>query len=264
MSSFGRIYAMISRYFYILRSSWPRMIELLYWPTIQMVLWGFISHYFVGSDKHIPYVVGALLGAVMLWDMLFRAQLSVSLSFMEELWSRNIGHICVSPLRPLEWCMSMVTISFIRTVISIGPVFVLAAWFYDFNILEIGWPLVAFMINIFAMGWWLGLLITAILMRAGLGAEGLCWAITFMIAPFCAVYYPVSILPVWGQYISGLLPAAHVFEGLRALLLEQQFQSIYMVKAMALNVSYLIISIICFVWSLNHSRKVGGLLQTGE
>lgn len=264
MISFGRIYGMISRYYYILRSSWPRIIELIYWPTIQMVLWGFISSYFVGSEKHIPYVVGALLGAVMLWDMLFRSQLSVSLSFMEELWSRNIGHICVSPLRPTEWCLSMIIISVLRTCISIGPVFAMAYWFYDFNILDLGWPLIAFMLNVFAMGWWLGLLITAILMRAGLGAEGLCWAITFMIAPFCAVYYPVSALPEWGQMISNMLPAAHVFEGLRALLLDQTFESTHMIKALLLNLGYFVISIGCFFWSLNYSRKVGGLLQTGE
>ncbi|TVQ85581.1 MAG: ABC transporter permease [Micavibrio sp.] len=264
MISFGRIYAMILRYFYILRTSWPRILDLVYWPTMHMVLWGFISQYFAASDQHIPYVVGALLGAALLWEMLFRSQLSVSLSFMEELWSRNIGHLCVSPLRPAEWVASMITISIIRTVIGVTPVLFLAIWLYDFNIFSIGLPLLALMLNVWAMGWWLGLFITAILMRAGLGAEGLCYALTFLFAPLCAVYYPVSALPDAVQTISLMMPASHVFEGLRGILLDGVYHAEYMWKAFALNIFYFTLAIGCFYWSFNESRKRGGLLQTGE
>ena len=34
----GRIGAMILRHVYLLRTSWPRLFELMYWPTIQIVL----------------------------------------------------------------------------------------------------------------------------------------------------------------------------------------------------------------------------------
>ncbi|MBL1146149.1 MAG: ABC transporter permease [Pseudomonadota bacterium] len=264
MMSFGRIYAMILRYFYILRKSWPRILDLIYWPTMHMVLWGFISQYFAASSAHIPYVVGALLGAALLWEMLFRSQLSVSLSFMEELWSRNIGHLCVSPLRPAEWIVSMICISIIRTLIGVTPVLFLAMWIYDFNIFSIGLPLAALIINVWVMGWWLGLFITSILMRAGLGAEGFCYALTFLFAPLCAVYYPISALPEAVQVVSRALPASHVFEGLRGILLNGEFHAEYLWRAAGLNAVYFVIATGCFFWSLDRSRKHGGLLQTGE
>ena len=35
--SFTRVGALILRYTYLLRSSWPRLLELVYWPTVQML-----------------------------------------------------------------------------------------------------------------------------------------------------------------------------------------------------------------------------------
>ena len=32
-----RIGAMILRYWYLLLSSWPRLLDLVYWPTVQMI-----------------------------------------------------------------------------------------------------------------------------------------------------------------------------------------------------------------------------------
>jgi len=28
--------------------SWPRLLELMYWPVLQMVVWGFITAYLAG------------------------------------------------------------------------------------------------------------------------------------------------------------------------------------------------------------------------
>ena len=82
---------MLLRYLYILRSSWPRTIELLYWPTLQMLIWGFMSQFLRTNSSYVAQAFGVLLGAVMLWDLLFRSQLGLSMSFLEEMWARNLG-----------------------------------------------------------------------------------------------------------------------------------------------------------------------------
>jgi len=263
--SLVRIYAMLLRYFYILRGSWPRVVELVYWPTIQMILWGFIAQYYsLSNASFATQAAGAILGAVMLWDMLFRTQLGVSLSFMEEMWSRNLGHLFVSPLRPFEWCISMITISAFRAIAGMIPAVILAIPFYGYSLFDLGLPLIFFFFNLMFMGWWLGLLITAMLLRAGLGAEGIAWATVFLLAPVSAVFYPVSALPEWLQAISWALPAAHVFEGLRDLVLNGVFEMRHMLFATALNIFYLTVSCFVLFWSFNHSRKVGTLLQAGD
>ena len=89
--SFQRICAMLLRHLYILRSSPPRLVEIIYWPSIQMVLWGFIGRFFaLKAATAMNVALGTFLGAVLLWDMLFRSQIGVSFSYLEEVWARNL------------------------------------------------------------------------------------------------------------------------------------------------------------------------------
>jgi ABC-2 type transport system permease protein len=77
--SLGRVGAMLLRYLYILKSSWPRSLELLYWPTLQVLIWGFMSQFFAQNSSYVARAFGVLLGAVMLWDLMFRSQLGLSI-----------------------------------------------------------------------------------------------------------------------------------------------------------------------------------------
>lgn len=265
MISPNRIYAMLLRHFYILRGSPTRVIEILYWPAVQMILWGFMSQFFANQNlTPLSYALGVLLGAVILWDFLFRTQLGVSLSFLEEVWSRNLGHLFVSPLRPYEWWMSMMLYAICRALMGMLPAAFLAIPFYGFSIFDLGLPVLFLFFNLMFMGWWLGLMITAMLMKAGPGAEGLAWAFTFLLAPVCAVYYPVATLPEWLQHISNLVPATHVFEGLRILVRDHVLDTHHVVMAFGLNCFYLFISICLLQVSFNNARNQGTLLQTGE
>jgi len=260
-----RIYGMLLRHFYILRGSPARLIEIIYWPTIQMVLWGFISQFFATQNATpVSYALGTLLGAVILWDFLFRSQIGVSLSFLEEVWARNLGHLFVSPLRPHEWWISMALYSLLRTLIGMVPAALLAIPFYGFSIFDLGLPVLFMFLNLMLMGWWLGFLITAILIKAGPGAESLAWALTFFLAPFCAVYYPVAMLPTWLQWGAAIIPASHVFEGLRTLVHEGRVDIHHIVSAFSLNCLYMVISIFLLQLSFDSARKAGTLLQNGE
>ncbi len=57
----------------------------------------------------------------------------------------------------------------------------------------------------------------------------------FVLMPLTCVYYPVSVLPDWLQWIAWALPPTYVFEGMRALVLEQTFRADLMIAAFALN-----------------------------
>jgi ABC-2 type transport system permease protein len=260
----GRIGAMVLRYLYLLRGSWPRVAELAYWPTVQMILWGFITQYLMRESSLLGHAAGLLIAAALLWDVLFRSQLGFSVVFFEELHSRNLGHLFVSPLRPHELICSLMVISLLRTVIGVGTAALLAIPFYGYNLLTLGPPLLAFFGNLVVMGWSLGLLVSALVLRQGVGAESIAWIAVFALAPLSGIYYPIDILPAWLQPAAWLLPASHVFEGMRALLLEHRFRFDHLAAALALNALYLTLAVRVFLHTFQVARQRGLLLQTGE
>ncbi|HEX9647837.1 MAG TPA: ABC transporter permease [Alphaproteobacteria bacterium] len=262
--SWRRIFALMLRHFYLMRGSWPRVLDLIYWPTMQMVLWGFITLFLITNSTWVAQAAGVLLSAVLLWDILFRGNISLFLSFEEEVWSRNLGHLMVSPLRPGEFVAALIATSLVRTVIGVGGAAALAAVMFDYSILDLGLPLAAFFVNLIVLGWALGLLVSGMVLRFGQGAESLAWAAVFLIQPVSGVYYPVAVLPDWLQPVARALPSAHVFEGMRALLVEHRLRLDLLAQASLLNLVYLGIGVAAFLGTMRMARVKGLLLQIGE
>lgn len=262
--SLKRVLALVLRHVYLLRGSWPRVLELMYWPTVQMILWGFITVFMVGHSSWVAQASGVLLSAVLLWDVLFRGQLGVSLVFMEEMWSRNLGHLFVSPLRPLEMVASLLTMSLIRTLIGVGGAALIAIPLFHYSIFGMGLALLAFFVNLIVMGWAIGLLVSGMVLRYGLGAEGLAWFLVFAVQPVTGVYYPIDILPGWLQSIALFLPSTHVFEGMRAALFTQTFRGDLFMNAVVLNAVYLVAGAGAFLAYFRSARVRGQLLHVGE
>jgi len=264
LPSLRRIGALVLRNLYLLRSSGPRILELMYWPTVQMVLWGFITLFLVSHSSWVAQASGVLISGVLLWDVLFRGQLGVSLVFMEEMWSRNLGHLFVSPLRPFELACALLTMSLIRTLIGVGGAALIAIPLFQFSIFSLGLPLIAFFANLIVMGWAIGLLVSGIVLRYGLGAESMAWIAIFAVQPVSGVYYPISTLPTWLQYVAAVLPSSHVFEGMRAVLFDHVFRVDLLLHAMALNVLYLAAGFLSFLAFFKIARVRGQLLHVGE
>lgn len=262
--SLSRVGAIVMRHLYLMRSSWIRTVELIYWPLLNVVVWGFISQYFMQHSTVLTQAAGILLGAVLLWDVLFRGQLGVSVSFMEEMWSRNFANLFVTPLRPLEYLLGILTMSFIRVLICVLPSMFLAIVFYHYSIFDLGLPLIAFFVNLMVMGWWLGLLICGLLLRLGMGAESLAWASIFLLSPIAGIYYPISILPGFLQAVAWCLPTAYVFEGMRTVMLQHYVPWDLLIKASVLNAFYLIVGIAGFLTAFHYARRDGQLLHAGE
>ncbi len=262
--SWRRVGAMILRNLYVLRRSWPRILELAYWPLMQMLLWGFITVFFLQHSSWVAQAAAVLISAVLLWDVLFRANLGVSLPFTEEMWARNLGQLFVSPLRVHEMVASLLIMSFIRTVISVTPAALLALPLYDVWVFKLGPPLIAFFANLLVMGWSVGLVASALVLRHGMGAESLCWLGVFLFAPLSGIYYPIDTLPGWLQPIAWALPSAHVFEGMRSVLFDGVFRVDLFFAALALNVLYLALACAFFLYMAYVARQRGLLMQQGE
>ncbi len=264
-----RVVAMVTRYVYLLRSSWTRVVDLIYWPALQMITWGFLQTYLArfpheGAAGKGTMAAGTLIGAILLWDILFRGQIGFSMTFMEEMWSRNLGNLLMSPLRPVEFLLALATMSVLRLAVGIIPVSILAIWFFGFNLWGMGLALAVFFANLIFTSWSIGLIVAGLLLRNGMGAESVAWTVTFLLLPLCGVYYPVSVLPGWLQAISWTLPPTYVFEGMRDVLINHVFRADLMLESLALNLLIFVAASIAFLLLLRSARMVGSLLQMGE
>jgi ABC-2 type transport system permease protein len=263
-ASLRRIGAMVRRYVYLLRSSGIRLVELVYWPFLQMLTWGFLQKYLAGTTSPLAQAAGVLIGSVLLWDILFRSKIGFSTTFIEEMWARNLGNLLTSPLRPFELVAALSVWSVIRLGVSMVPVAIAAYFIFGFNLLDLGLALVAFFAVLVLTSWSLGLLSAGVILRYGLGGEEFAWSLAFLLLPLSCVYYPVTALPKWLQPVALALPPTHVFEGMRSILLHGTFNASELWWALGLNAIYLLIGYMAFRWFLQRARINGSLLQLGE
>ncbi len=260
-----RVWGLMYRHLALYRRSWPRLLELAYWPTLQMCIWGLTSTY-IASRLPVggQVAAGVLLGGVLLWEIALRSQMGVAISFLEEIWSRNLGHVFVSPLRPRELVAALIAMSAIRMAVGVLPAVLLAWVLYAFNLFALGPVLILFAINLMAMGWWVSLAVVSMILRHGAGAEALAWSVLFALTPLSAVFYPVSVLPVALRPIAWALPASHVFEGMRAVLNTGVIQWDQLAIASLLNLAWLLVASWLFAWQFRVARERGALLSIGE
>jgi ABC-2 type transport system permease protein len=263
-ASARRVRAVLRRHGYLILRSWTRVASMMYYPTVTMIVWGFLTLYLAPTNSFLKDAPGFFIGAVLLWDLLFRGQLGVSLTFIEEMYSRNMGNLFVSPLRLHEFIAGQLTMSVLRTLIGVGGACFFAWLLFRYSIFSLGFPLIAFFWLLLAFGWSIGLAVSAMILRWGLGAEELAWAAIFLVAPVSGVYYPIAVLPAWLQSVAWVLPSAHVFEGMRAVLLEGTFPWVHFWAAAGLDIVYLGAGVATFRFAINYARVHGKLLQMGE
>jgi len=259
-----RILSYTLRHLYLYRRSLPRLMEIFYWPLLDLVLWGFVGLYLTRYKGSVPNFVAFFLGALILWDILFRSQQGISVSFLEDLWSHNLINIFISPLSPVEYVISLLVMSLIKLTLASTVLVVLAYVLYSFNIFTMGPALIPLALNLIIMGWSIGVITTAIILRYGQEAEVLAWGLALLFQPISAVFYPVSVLPTWLQHVVAFIPSAHVFEGMRAIIAGGPFPTSHLVWALLLNVAYVTVSVLFFSWNFKGVKEQGLLAKTGE
>lgn len=253
--------ALVIRNLYLYKRSVPRLMDVAFWPTLDVVLWGFLSFYLQKLNLPGVNIVTLLLGAVIFWEFLNQSQRAVSIAFLEEVWERNFLNIFVTPLSLTEFLFSTVIVGLVRLFLVAIVMGILAFFIYHFNLFTIGFALIPFVINLLLFGWSLGIFITAIILRYGTSAQVLAFGLIVIIQPFTAVFYPVSALPQAVQWISYLIPSTYVFEGMRSVLSGGGAVGGDLLLAFLLNIIYLGLMLWFFRAMFKKVKAMGRLLK---
>tara|TARA_B110001454_G_scaffold179895_1_gene173292 strand:- start:44 stop:835 length:792 start_codon:yes stop_codon:yes gene_type:complete len=262
--SFTRIYGLFLRHFFLITQSFPRILDLIYSPSIQITLWGFISNFFASNSTYYNGVVGVILSCAILYDFLFRTSIGFNVLFLEEIWSRNFTNLFIAPIKLSEIILSLVFTALVRTLIGLVPAILLTSPLFGISLLNLGIPLFFLFLSLYIFGITLGLLASAGLLRFGPSFENISWSTLFLLAPFGCVYYPIETLPEIFQSIALGLPLVYIFEETRNILINQTFNFENIIMAFYLNAVYLILAILVFYYSFAQARKRGSLINIGE
>ena len=260
----NKMYGLFLRHFYLIKSSLPRVLDLIYWPTIQIILWGFISKFFSLYSDYYNNTLGVILTCAILYDILFRSSISFNMLFLEEIWSRNFTNLFIAPLRLKEIIISLIFTALIRTLIGLVPAIILTSPLFGVSILNLGLPLLLLFLSLYIFGITLGLFVSAGLMRYGPSFENIAWSSLFLLAPLGCIYYPIEILPVFFQIIAKALPLVYIFDETRNILINGLVDYENIKQAYLLNLVYLIFGIGLFYLSFLRVRIKGTLINMGE
>jgi ABC-2 type transport system permease protein len=256
-----RVSALLCRYLLLYRHSYIRTAEVFFWPVMNLVLWGFVTTYL--QRLVVPDAVVFFLGGMVFWDVLYRAQIAITLSLTEEVWVKNLLNLFLAPISIVELLLATCLIGVIRALLNVLVLGVLAYLLYAFNLLSIGPALLPFLASLLLFGWAMGMGTMALMLRFGQAAEPLMWGMPFLIEPVSAIFYPVDVLPGWLQTVAYLLPCTYVFEGLRTALRTGSVDLTGLATALGLNLVYLALGAAFFGWMLQQARDKGYLTRLG-
>ena len=262
--NFNKVYALGLRHMYLISNSLPRIIDLIYWPTVQIFLWGFISKFFTLNSEYYSNTVGIILTAAILYDFLFRVSISFNMMFLEEIWSRNFTNLFIAPITISEMITSLTFTAILRAMIGMVPAAILAIPFFGVSVFNLGIPLLFLLLSLYLFGITLGLLVTSGLLRFGPSFENIAWASLFFLAPLGCIYYPIEILPDSLQIVAKALPLVHIFEEMRSILLNGTVNYFDIIKSISISILYFILGVIIFYVSYFGAKVRGTLINMGE
>ena len=259
-----RIYGLFLRHFYLITRSFPRILDLIYWPSIQITLWGFISNFFASNSTYYNGTVGIILSCAILYDFLFRTSIGFNMLFLEEIWSRNFTNLFIAPMKISGIIVSLIFTALVRALIGLVPAILLTSPLFGISLFDLGPPLTFLFLSLYIFGITLGLFVSAGLLRFGPSFENISWSTLFLLAPFGCIYYPVETLPEIFQFVAYLLPLVYIFEETRNILVNEFVNYENIIHAFYLNALYLIIAISVFYYSFDKARDKGTLINIGE
>ncbi len=254
--SWARVWAMVVRHVFNFIRSWEKLVDSFYWPALDILLWGLTSAW-IRSQANIPNLIIMLLTGLVFWQVIWRSQYEFTVNILEEMWHQNLVSLFASPLTVLEWVLSSIILGFIKMLLTIAFSLILVCLLYATKLWEGGWELVPPAMLLLANGWWVGLFVVGLLFRFGTRIQTLAWSCVSMLAPFSAIYYPVSALPQWGQQIAWWIPMSHLFTYMRALIMKLPTSPSDLLVPLIMTIVYIALASWWFVNSVEASRKVG-------
>lgn len=258
----NRVLTVVQRYVLIHIRNPARLLDLFFWPSMELFVWGFLTLYLRQSALDpAGKIMVMLINGVIFWDILYRSQQAMSLAFMEELWTRNVLNLLISPLRIVEWVLGASLYGLMKTAIIVALMMTLAVICYAFQASVLGFYFIPIAVQIVIFGYAMGLFTTGLLLRWGHAAEALIWGVPFIIQPFSAFFYPLSVYPGWLRPFCQIFPSTWTMEGMRHLAAHGTFPWTHFGVSALLNVVYLLLCGFFCVAMLNRGRENGPLVR---
>lgn len=257
-----RISGLLLKYYYITINRADRLFDIVYWPVIDLFIWGFTAFYIQElSDVN---VLSILLGGAILWVFVWRASQDIAVFILEDFWSRNLYHLFSSPVKLSEHLTSIIIIGLLRAFVTFVLMWIVGIIFYSFNILSISPLMIASAASLLTLfGWSIGLFVAAFIFRFGQRIQVLAWSVTFLLQPFVCIFYPISVLPGWAAKIAVVLPPTHVFEALRATIYNQAINYAGLWYSLIAGLLLFVLMAFFLQAAFQRSRKTG-LLAKGD
>ena len=256
-----RIEGIIIQNIFLLRHSLEVLVDTFFWPLMDIIVWGLMTVYFTQLKGPVSGVVVFLMGGLILWNIVWRAQQDISVSLLRNVWSRNLLNLFSSPLTVWEFFAATMILGILKIILTLLLVSTIAFLLYSFNIFSLGFYLAPFFVSLILFAWAAGIFITGLIIRFGMRIQSLAWSLIVLLHPISAVFYPVSVLPPFAQKIAWFLPTSHIFEGMRQVLKDGKLSSEHLVLAFVFNVIYLILAGWFFAFMFEKARENGNLAK---
>jgi ABC-2 type transport system permease protein len=258
-----RIKAVILRHAYEVYHNANHITYMVYWPIVNILVWGFFTLYLRRGDRLQPGLISCLLGAVILWGLFNAFQRDMAVGFLEELWSRNLVSLFASPLSVTEYITGLLIITLTKAMVGLIVESLIAWLFYYYNIFPILLSLIPFILNLVLFALTMGIVITGLIFRYTTKFQAMAWSFAGLLMPLSCVFYPLSSLPMVLRPVASILPTTHSFEGLREAIGKGAFSELHFVCGFGLNLIYFMFAVV-FFRAMFEAARLRGLLVRME
>lgn len=252
----GRVGGIIYRYWKPTLRDGMRLMDMFYWPLLDMVLWGFNSLW-LGAISANLQATTIMLSALALWQVVFRASIEVTRSLLDEVWHQNFTNLFASPLKLSEWIVAIMVISAVSALWNLLFGSLIAYVIFDVNIFVLGISLLPFFLVLVLFGWFCGFLSSSLILMYGRRVEMFAWTFPWLFAAFSCVFYPASVLPPAVQHVSWSLPTTYIFESARMLITTGETSTRLILIGLVLSMVFLGGGVLMFLAAFGRAKNRG-------
>src|SRR5271156_5850394 len=256
-----RIKAVVLRHTYEVLRNANHITYMVYWPVVNIAVWGFFTLYLRHGDRLQPGVLSCLLGAVILWGLFNAFQRDMAVGFLEELWSRNLVGLFASPLSVSEYVTGLIVVTLAKAMVGLSVGALIAWLFYHYDMFPMLPMLFPFILNLVLFAVAMGIVVTGLIFRYTTKFQGMAWSFAVILMPLSCLFYPLKSLPCFLRPIASILPTTQSFEGMREAIESGAFSAVYFRSGLELNLIYFTFAIVFFRWMLEAARSRGLLVK---
>jgi ABC-2 type transport system permease protein len=255
--TYHRIKAVVIRNLLRYKHNTMTLLELIFWPLLDIVVWGTTSVWFVSTTKQSQNLSLAMLTGLVFWELTVRSIQEISVGLLNEIHEKSLFTIFTTPLTIAEWIMGGMITGLFRALFSVCICSIFIFFLYSINVFSIGLMFIPFFFSLLVFGLSIGLFGAGFVILYGNNVHALPWMLAWVFMPFSAVFYPLSILPYWMRCISSCLPTTYIFECMRSILLTDVMPWHYFIISIPLNVIYLTTALFFFAFMFKKSKEKG-------